>query len=153
MAELIKRKSIFDGQFIAKGSDVLEIDCEPCGLPTARIVLRENNFDRRNGTFKYGAIENLPKKYIVNEGATVLFWTDKDKTIVKRSSEDTFDPVKGFLWAYFQKTSGMSRTKANRYLKKVQDEYEIKKAKKQNVQENTGDKDVIKSKVARKRKG
>lgn len=60
----------------------------------------------------------LPERYIINKGATILFW-DKDgneKTIVKRSKDDKFNKRLGFLTAYFQYHSGLSKTKANKYL-------------------------------------
>lgn len=66
----------------------------------------------------------LPQHYIINNGATILFWDDGTKTIVKRAKDDTFDPVKSFLWAYFQKHSGLSKTKANKYLRKLDKEHE-----------------------------
>lgn len=66
----------------------------------------------------------LPTRYIVNDGAVILFWSDGDKTIVKRAEDDIFDPVKGFLWAYFQKHSGLSKTKANKYLRDIDKENE-----------------------------
>ena len=62
---------------------------------------------------------DLPKRYIINDGAIVLFWNDGTKTIVKRAKDDTDDVVKGFLWAYFEKMSGMSKTQANKYLKDI----------------------------------
>ena len=66
--------------------------------------------------FCYPSNTKLPKRYIINDNAIILFWEDYTKTVVKRSKEDSFDPVKGFLWAYFQKHSGLSKTKANKYL-------------------------------------
>lgn len=75
-------------------------------------------------------IENenkLPVKYIINNGATILFWEDGTKTIVKRAKGDSDDVVKSFLWAYFEKTSRMSKTKANKYLKKIVDDENRKK--------------------------
>lgn len=66
----------------------------------------------------------LPTKYILNQDACILFWSDGDKTIVKRAEDDSFDPVKGFLWAYFQKHSGLSKTKANKYLRDIDKENE-----------------------------
>jgi len=66
---------------------------------------------------------NLPKKYIVNADAAILFWDDGEKTVVKRCEDDDTDVVKAFLWAYFLKHSGLSRTKANKYLKEVKEFY------------------------------
>lgn len=68
----------------------------------------------------------LPRRYIINDGATILFWSDGTKTIVKRSKEDEYNKILGFLWAYFQKTSGLSKSKANEYLKKLEDYNDIK---------------------------
>ena len=59
---------------------------------------------------------DLPEKYIINEDATILFWKKKEKTIVKRSDDDEFNARLGFLTAFFQHYSGMSRSKANKFL-------------------------------------
>lgn len=69
--------------------------------------------------------ESLPARYIVNDDACILFWDSKGKTktVVKRCKDDNIDPIKAFLWAYFEKTSGMSKTKANKYLQKVEADY------------------------------
>lgn len=64
----------------------------------------------------------LPKKTIINDNAVVLIWGDDTKTIVKRHKEDNIDPIKGFLWAFFQAKCGMSKTKANKYLEKLLEE-------------------------------
>lgn len=60
----------------------------------------------------------LPKQYIINDNATILFWDKqkKDKTIVKRADDDEFNARLGFLTAFFQHYSGMSRSKANKFL-------------------------------------
>lgn len=63
--------------------------------------------------------EIIPKRYIVNKGAVILFWKDGTKTIVKRSRYDKHDPIKGFLWAYFEKNSGMTKTQVKKYLMEV----------------------------------
>lgn len=64
----------------------------------------------------------LPEKYIINDRATVLFWKDGTKTIVRRAKEDEYNKKLGFLWAYFQKNSGLSKTKANEYLDNLTDD-------------------------------
>lgn len=35
--------------------------------------------------------KNLPKKYIINKGATILFWEDGTKTVVKRAKDDEYN--------------------------------------------------------------
>lgn len=70
--------------------------------------------------------KKLPKKYIINKNRTILFWEDGTKTIVKRAPEDKYNKTLSFLWAYFQKTSGLSKTKANKYIQSLYDEEELK---------------------------
>lgn len=93
---------------------------------------REMDFNNINIPNMFGtrretrAKKNLPKKYIINKGATVLFWEDGTKTVVKRAKDDEYNKIMGFLWAYFQKTSGLSRTKANEYLRGLVDADDLK---------------------------
>lgn len=72
---------------------------------------------------------DLPDRYIINKGATILFWEDGTKTIVKRSKDDEYNKRLGFLTAYFQKHSGLTKNQANKYLAELVDEndLEIKK--------------------------
>lgn len=64
----------------------------------------------------------IPKRYIINKDATILFWEDGEKTIVKLSDGDKYDKRLGFLIAYFQKHSGLSRSKANKFLDNLEEE-------------------------------
>jgi len=59
---------------------------------------------------------DLPERYIINEDATILFWKNGEKTIVKRCKDDEFNLRLGFLTAFFQHYCGMSKNKANKYL-------------------------------------
>lgn len=100
------------------------------------VLIKEDNMKTnltidRDRVFTFGVdwfkpAVTLPKKYIINKGATVLFWEDGSKTVVKRGKDDEYNKVLGFLWAYFQKTSGLSKTKANKYLADLVDEDDIK---------------------------
>ena len=58
----------------------------------------------------------MPKEYIITEKATILIWEDGTKTVVKMCDGDTFNKRLGFLIAYFQYHSGLSKHKANKYL-------------------------------------
>ena len=51
----------------------------------------------------------LPRKWVINGPATILFWQDGTKTIVKCNKDDEFDAQKGYLMAFFEKTTGMSK--------------------------------------------
>lgn len=68
---------------------------------------------------------DLPERYIINENATILFWKNGEKTIVKRASDDEFNPRLAFLTAFFQRYCGMSKNKANKYLANLQVEKKI----------------------------
>lgn len=61
----------------------------------------------------------LPEKYIINDGATVLFWNDGSKTISKRHKEDTFDKELGFLFAYYYKKCGLSNGARKRVIDSI----------------------------------
>ena len=43
------------------------------------------------------------KKVIFNDPATIVFWSDGSKTVVKRGENDTFDPEKGLAMAISKK--------------------------------------------------
>ena len=58
---------------------------------------------------KRAAQAEMPIRWIRNGPATILFWKDGSKTIVKCNKEDEFDAQKGYLMAFFEKTTGMSK--------------------------------------------
>lgn len=62
----------------------------------------------------------LPERYIINKDATILFWKNGEKTVVKRCAEDVFNPRLAFLTAFFQHYVDMSKNKANKYLANLQ---------------------------------
>lgn len=66
----------------------------------------------------------IPKKYIINKNAVILFWKDGTKTIIKRNKKDKYNKKLGFLIAFFQKYSGLSKNQANKYLNNLIDEEE-----------------------------
>ena len=67
-------------------------------------------FNNKSDYFKFRAINRgcLPvviEKVIFNEPATIVFWSDKTKTVVK-AENDTFDPEKGLAMAIAKKALG-----------------------------------------------
>lgn len=46
------------------------------------------------------------KNVIFNDPATIVFWTDNTKTVVKCQDGEKFDPEKGITMAYFKKMHG-----------------------------------------------
>lgn len=50
---------------------------------------------------------NLSIKRVIHHApATIIYWEDGDKTVVKCCANDTYDPEKGFLLAYLKKIHG-----------------------------------------------
>lgn len=129
--------------------DILEINGELGRPVTGKVMFRNYTMDmlygeinkpnddsidalRYYGGFRGGRIPNdirKPKRYIINKGATILFWEDGTKTIVKRSKDDEYNKRLGFLTAYFQKHSGLTKNQANKYLANLQDEEELANVK------------------------
>ena len=66
---------------------------------------------------------NNIKKYIINKGATIIFWDDGDKTVSKRQQEDEFDKELGFLFAYFYKKYKGSNASKKRVIKCIDYEH------------------------------
>ena len=64
----------------------------------------------------------LPSRYIegvkkkTGEKTITLIWEDDTRTNVVCSKNDKYDKRLGFLIAYFQYNSGLSKTQANKYL-------------------------------------
>lgn len=54
-----------------------------------------------------------------NGRATIVFWEDQTKTVIKCSEGDTPDPQKAFLIAYFKKHANLSKTQTAKVLTNV----------------------------------
>ena len=50
------------------------------------------------------------KRAIFNNPATIIYWTDGTKTVVKCQEGDTYDKEKGFVMAYLKKLLGNDNT-------------------------------------------
>lgn len=50
-----------------------------------------------------------PTRIIFNDPATIVFWSDGSKTVVKCSKDDVFNRYQGFAMAYFKKVFGTGR--------------------------------------------
>ena len=46
------------------------------------------------------------KKVVFNDPATVVYWIDGSKTVVKRSEDDRWDPEKGLLLCFMKRMFG-----------------------------------------------
>lgn len=60
--------------------------------------------DEENEIVGYLAL--APRQVIFNNPATIVYWEDGTRTVVKCHKEDTFDPEKGLAMALLKKLSG-----------------------------------------------
>ena len=51
-------------------------------------------------------IPGMIDRVIFNDPATIIYWKDGSKTVVKRSEDDVWDPEKGFCMAIIKKLYG-----------------------------------------------
>lgn len=61
-------------------------------------------FDLKLNSFFY--LDPQPKEVIFHDPATIVYWTDGTKTVVKSGPHDTFDPEKGLAMAIAKKHFG-----------------------------------------------
>ena len=68
-------------------------------------------------------LDNIPevKKIIFNDPATIVYWKDDTKTVVKCQKGDDFDPEKGFAMAFLKKCWG-NKGNFNDKLRKIMKE-------------------------------
>ena len=92
----------------------------------------KNNKKEQPQEMKLQNIEQI----IFNPPATIIKWTDGTKTIVKTSPNDEFNAQTGFLMAYFQKHSGMTKTQVGKYCDKLVEEFNKSQEKKTRLKAN-----------------
>ena len=110
----------------------LNLDPTPKGFETLRDICfktMHSNYGLNWGLGLYlgekeKTMKLAPKKVIFNEPATIVFWEDGTKTIVKCSEDDEFNPYYGFCAALAKKIYG-NNSKIHKILKKA--EYHEKK--------------------------
>jgi len=71
-----------------------------------------NKYDHHALDLHFGT---TPKRVIFNPPATIVFWTDGTKTVVKCSADDEFDKYRGFTMAYLKKSLGSGK-KSERFI-------------------------------------
>lgn len=90
-----------------------------------------NPIFRRNGKtgYQYAFYQPEIKNVIFNDPATIVFWTDGTKTVVKCQEDDEFDPEKGLTMAITKKVYGNKGSYCN-VIKKWCDPYHEKQKEK-----------------------
>ena len=130
------------------------IPARHCGLSAARMFIDEFADVRRYceadikateelfNNIYYGrtvSFGTLPKieKVLFNAPATIVFWKDGTKTVVKAQGDDEFDPEKGLAMAICKKALGNDRDYYEVFLKHV-GRYEKQQRKAQEMFEKLG---------------
>lgn len=83
-----------------------------------------NQFNMHVGNLHFDNMFKQSKLYdkiIFNNPATIVWWDDDTKTIVKSTEGDSYSKQFGFLMAYFQKHSGMTKTQVNKFMDKLEE--------------------------------
>lgn len=93
----------------------------PIGCPTVTLntgelskVLKET-INSRYGTKSNSVL--FIRKVIFNKPATIIFWSDDTKTVVKCGADDTYDPEKGMAMAIAKRAFGNNGNYYNAFKK------------------------------------
>lgn len=95
----------------------LYLDSDGAKRLSNRIYGRENAMSMRKGYIVRSPEENyamyirsvctiVPDRIIFNPPATIVFWTDGTKTVVKCAEGEKFDPYTGFCYAFAERCLG-----------------------------------------------
>ena len=66
-------------------------------------------------------LETNIRKVVFNDPATIVYWDDNTKTVVKCQKGDVFDKEKGLALCYMKKALGNKSSAFNKILKEYQD--------------------------------
>ena len=123
---------ILDGSCVYIGDNDFSIRCTPYEPHTPRKIMAVNKLlvNNKNNGFKEvieyktpkGVRHNAPDEIIVQGDATVFIsgkGASQSKIVLHKSEEDEFNLEYAFLYAYFLKTTGMSKTAASKLLNSI----------------------------------
>lgn len=128
-----ENKSSKDGLFWFD-SDNLQIDCgaeQGSSFSTTAYYSDSLSIDASTGAFIHCHPVPQEKRDLIDRvmfqpPATIIFWTDGTKTVVKTQNGDEFDPEKGMAMAIAKKFFGNKPSYFNRFKKHITKEW-IKK--------------------------
>lgn len=130
--EIMQRNLVHDIRYVERYMGILVSINENLASNQIRIRYERNdNMGVSFGNIGYGKTwalykeeeKKLPDKVLFNKkkNATTLVFNN-EAIVVKKSKDDKEDYEKAFLWAYFLYKSGMSKTKANKYIKEIMED-------------------------------
>lgn len=69
-------------------------------------IYGKRHFEEATKMYSNKTIRNKIKKVIFNDPATIVFWSDGKKTVVKCGERDIYDPEKGLAMAIAKRALG-----------------------------------------------
>ena len=122
-----------DGSFVYVSEDALCSEFDPYTYVTLRDKIDSNRKAISMAAMMQIDPKIVIKKVIFNDPATIVFWSDGTKTVVKKQSKDykrKFDPEKGLAMAIAKKALGNQGNYFNEFRKWVDTYEKPKKDKK-----------------------
>lgn len=101
-----------DGCFYISGADLIEIGVDDMYPEVAKYCENDIAVTKEYVNNIYGVGGHIPEAYfkiekvIYNDPATIVFWKDGTKTVVKACEDDEYDPEKGLAMAISKKALG-----------------------------------------------
>ena len=101
-----------DGCFYISGANLIEIGVDDMYPEIAKYCENDIAVTREYVNNIYGVGGHIPETYfkiekvIYNDPATIVFWKDGTKTVVKACEDDDYDPEKGLAMAISKKALG-----------------------------------------------
>ena len=95
--------------------DVIRVSANNLGIDIDRAIYTAMAIDcsrqstgraEKNDIVRFGMCNVNIRKVVFNDPATIVFWSDNTKTVVKCGPEDTFDMEKGLAMAIVKKMAG-----------------------------------------------
>ena len=96
--------------------DIYPVSIDECDLKTNDDFLDAMRYYSEQGNYYHNMlsasmevkvdIPGMIDRVIFNDPATIIYWKDGSKTVVKRSEDDIWDPEKGFCMAVIKKLYG-----------------------------------------------
>ena len=101
----------------------IEIECSRLDLPRFRTEILEDFYRFvKYDTFYRPSSKYLITNVIFNDPATIVFWADGSKTVVKCQEHEVYDPEKGLAMAIAKKTFGNKGNYYNTFKKWLPEE-------------------------------
>ena len=113
----VRGKNLFDNAVYVPYNPMFDYDF--------KVVDQNNNIKKdikglkKKTSILWNGGNELPEKVIVNKKNTIFEFGKNDKTLLRCSEYDEFNLSYAFLYAYFLKNSGMSKTQAAKFFSEL----------------------------------